>query len=94
MLERNKTRQKTAGSVRTRRTGMPFLYFIAAGILSCAQITGVGSPFGVAFAAAACRTGYGVGAVLGTFAGYLLHTKKPMQPPRRAAETMPIPKAL
>ena len=72
MLERNKTRQKTAGSVRTRRTGMPFLYFIAAGILSCAQITGVGSPFGVAFAAAACRTGYGFGAVLGTFAGYLL----------------------
>lgn len=72
MLERNKTRQKTAGSVRTRRTGVPFLYFIAAGILSCAQITGVGSPFGVAFAAAACRTGYGFGAVLGTFAGYLL----------------------
>ena len=71
MLERNKTRQKTAGSVRTRRTGVPFLYFIAAGILSCAQITGVGSPFGVAFAAAACRTGYGFGAVLGTFAGYL-----------------------
>lgn len=73
MLERKKKqRQKAAGGVRTRRTGMPFLYFIAAGILSCAEITGVGAPFGVAFAAAACRTGYGFGAVLGTFAGYLL----------------------
>ena len=75
MLERNKTRQKTAGSVRTRRTGMPFLYFIAAGILSCAQITGVGSPFGVAFAAAACRTGYGFGAVPVSYTHLTLPTK-------------------
>lgn len=73
MLEkRNIQRQKTAGGARARRAGLPFLYFAAAGVLSCAEAAGVGSPFGVAFAAAACRTGNGFAAVLGTFAGYLL----------------------
>lgn len=69
MLERRNIR-KTAG--RTRRAGVPLLYFAAAGILSCAEAAGVGAPFGVAFAAAACRAGNGFAAVLGTFAGYLL----------------------
>ena len=76
MLEkRNIQRQKTAGGARARRAGLPFLYFAAAGVLSCAEAAGVGSPFGVAFAAAACRTGNGFAAVLGTFAGYLMRLR-------------------
>ena len=58
--------------MQTRKRGVSALYVIGAALLSCAHITGVGAPFGVAFAAAACRAGYGFGAVLGTFAGYLL----------------------
>lgn len=71
MLEKQK-QQKRTGSMQTRKRGVSALYVIGAALLSCAHITGVGAPFGVAFAAAACRAGYGFGAVLGTFAGYLL----------------------
>lgn len=70
--KRNKQRQKASGRARVRRTGVPLLYFAAAAVLSCADVEGVGAPFGVALAAAACRTGYGFGAVMGTFVGYLL----------------------
>ena len=51
---------------------VPLMHGILAGIVSCVEIAGVGAPFGTAFAAAACRTGYGFAAVLGTFLGYLL----------------------
>lgn len=71
MLEKQKQR-KQSGSIQARKRGVSALYVVGAALLSCAHITGVGAPFGVAFAAAACRTGYGFGAVLGTFAGYLL----------------------
>lgn len=71
MLEKQKQR-KQSGSMRARKRGVSALYVVGAALLSCAHITGVGAPFGVAFAAAACRTGYGFGAVLGTFVGYLL----------------------
>lgn len=70
--KRNTQRQRGRSGTQVRRTGMPFLYFAAAAILACADVTGVGSPFGVAFAAAACRTGHGFSAVIGTFVGYLL----------------------
>lgn len=73
MLDKRGTqRQKTARRTRARRVGLPFFYFAAAAVLSCAEMSGVGAPFGVAFAAAACRTGQGFAAVIGTFAGYLL----------------------
>ena len=73
MLDKRKTQQhRASGGARTQRIGLPFLYFLTAAALSCANVDGIGSPFGVAFAAAACRTGHGFGAVLGTFAGYLL----------------------
>ncbi len=71
MLEKQKQR-KQSESMQTRKRGVSALYVIGAALLSCTHITGVGAPFGVAFAAAACRTGYGFGAVLGTFVGYLL----------------------
>lgn len=51
---------------------VPLMHGIIAGIVSCVEIVGVGAPFGTAFAAAACRTGYGFAAVIGTFLGYLL----------------------
>ena len=70
--KRNRQRQRASGRTRIRKTGMPLLYLMAAAILSCAQVTGVGAPFGVAFAAASCRTGHGFPAVIGTFIGYLL----------------------
>ncbi len=71
MLEKQKQR-KQSESMQTRKRGVSALCVIGAALLSCTHITGVGAPFGVAFAAAACRTGYGFGAVLGTFVGYLL----------------------
>ncbi len=73
MLDKRKVqRHRVSDGTRVRRVGLSFLYFMAAAALACADVAGVGAPFGVAFAAAACRTGHGFGAVLGTFAGYLL----------------------
>ena len=73
MLDKqSRQRQKTSERARVRRTGLSLLYFAGAMVLSCADVVGVGAPFGVAIAAAACRTGHGFHAVLGTFAGYLL----------------------
>ena len=51
MLEKQK-QQKRTGSMQTRKRGVSALYVIGAALLSCAHITGVGAPFGVAFAAA------------------------------------------
>lgn len=55
-----------------RNIARELFHFIMAAVMSCATVLGDCSPFGVAYAAACCGLGNGFGAVLGTFAGYLL----------------------